>query len=263
MKLRALVIDNDMHFCNSVAEVLQDEGIETDVAYFVNGALELIQNNYYHFAVVDLSIHDDHTFEYRHGGGYDLCLFFNKLGFGTNIVVVSGNPYPEIAAELTRMGCMYFSKKESHFRQRLREYIRENISKAKIIYPEDFEIFFTGIKDGSDRDMEMWKIISADGVGISEGISGAQTVINRVIKDLYPFYYKNESKSFKLNDKSITGEVWSLKDGKAVKVVIDKTAPDENCTKHIHLKRVYIKYYELDASRDQFYKESFDDILGQ
>ena len=263
MSLTAIVIENDMHFCNSVAEVLCDMNFETTTCYQYNNAIENIDKKFFNLAVIDLSILTDHTFEYRHGGGYDICKRLEALDTGTLKIVVSSNPYPELAAELSEMGCKYFDKKTGHFRSKLRDYLSRKDLNFKINYPDDYEIFFTGINSGIERDIMLHSAMQSSGVGISGGSDGVYAIINRIIKDNYPYVYKKGSTGFIIQDKSLYADIWSMKRGKAIRIGIDKGADRENTFESYQLKSVFVKYYDSASGRDEYEKCISENLAGK
>jgi DNA-binding NtrC family response regulator len=91
-----LLVDDDRHLANSMAEWLGDQGYAVEVAYDLRGARERLRRHAYQLVMTDLRLDD--------GDGFELIGLTRKLQPECEVLVVTGYATAATAVEAVRAG---------------------------------------------------------------------------------------------------------------------------------------------------------------
>jgi len=95
-KAHILVVDDDQTVCRSVAQVLQGEGHEVDLAFSAAQALEQVRSKKYALVLQDLMLPDM--------DGAELLQEIRRLKPDITIIMITGYPSIQTAVQCTRKG---------------------------------------------------------------------------------------------------------------------------------------------------------------
>lgn len=104
---RILIVDDDEGLRFTLSHLFLAEGFNVDSAATSNEALELLHNNDYDLAFVDIIL--------QGSSGIDLLRTIRECARNTQVIMITGWPDVESAAEVVRLGaCDYISKPIRH-----------------------------------------------------------------------------------------------------------------------------------------------------
>jgi len=100
-----LLVDDDHHVLNSMADWLREQGYQVETASRYDEALGLIQRQRYDVALVDVRLDDDGP------DGFDLLAKINETAPSTEVILITGYGSVESAVEGIRRGAFDFLTK--------------------------------------------------------------------------------------------------------------------------------------------------------
>jgi len=98
-----LVVDDEVHLCNSLAILLKAEGYQVDTAHSGEQALQQLRRATYAVALVDMDLPDM--------SGNDIAAHIGEEHPGTAIVILTGNATIDNAVESLRLGVYDYLRK--------------------------------------------------------------------------------------------------------------------------------------------------------
>jgi two-component system, cell cycle sensor histidine kinase and response regulator CckA len=98
-----LVIDDDVHLCNSLAILLKTDGYHVDTAYSGEQAFHQLQQQSYSVALVDMDLPDTN--------GNQIATHIRDEHPGTAVVILTGNATIDNAVESLRLGVYDYLRK--------------------------------------------------------------------------------------------------------------------------------------------------------
>lgn len=173
----ALIVDDEADLCKLMQMTLTKMGIDSDVAYNLEMAFELFENNSYNFCLTDLALPD--------GSGLELVKKVVASGENTPIAVITAHGTVDIAIEALKLGAFDFVNKPLEL-SRLRLLVesalkvatdnnnKDKANKTLAISPED-------------------KLLSERLIGTSEPMQGLRTTIKKLARSQAPVFLWGES----------------------------------------------------------------------
>ncbi|WP_456399903.1 sigma-54-dependent transcriptional regulator [Persephonella sp.] len=156
--MKALVVDDEKNIQELIKILLEEYGIESDVASTFKESLEYINKNYYDLALLDLRLPD--------GSGIDILKEIKSINIRTEVVIITAFASSETAVEAIKLGAY--------------DYI------AKPFNINDLRLIIRNVKDK----IELEKRICVEEQERTEGLAGKSQVIQNVketIKKIAPY----------------------------------------------------------------------------
>jgi ActR/RegA family two-component response regulator len=95
IKLRVLLVEDDVKLSRTIAEILEEAGYDVDTAYTKMEAFEKIRRRTYHAALIDVMLTNDLSDR----GGLDVLNFLGEMREGTAAIVISQSPDVHVPVE--------------------------------------------------------------------------------------------------------------------------------------------------------------------
>lgn len=132
---RTLVVEDDLSWQDILAEILQDSGLDVDIARDLQESVCLIRENTHRIAIVDLSLGGS---DHRNQDGIKVVDFLNEHDPGCITIMLTGYATVELAVRLiTDLGVMTCLQKENFNRSQFQEIInRALVKKPPILLTE-------------------------------------------------------------------------------------------------------------------------------
>ncbi len=222
MKKRILVCEDDKQMNDLVSKLLMKsiKDIEVVQAFSHEDAIDVIGKYYFTVAVLDLNLAGHANPDWSKSAGVKIAAHLRDLGYGTNVIVLTGNPEVRLAFELARdYKVQDYVEKGDGATENILSICGEYINKDRIEPPEGLHAqkILSGIESGVERDIwysNCLNIVNIDG-------NTMFSVMNEIIERYYPLYTKIGSGMIANGDmKILEGEYWSLREGSAIKVII-------------------------------------------
>ncbi len=167
-KLSMLLVEDDPYFSHEVGKELKNFG-HFDVASFKEHAINLLTQNHYDLALIDLNLH-----EQDQASGLEVLKKAKKLGIYS--IVLSNNENEEFTKEAYKLGCDHFLRK-NNFKHSLTPYLNSYIrNQAQINWTEYFSKEFittdqkliNGIKNLASIDLSESNIFISGETGVGK-----------------------------------------------------------------------------------------------
>lgn len=230
---RILVVENDQTFRNVLGRRLEILGFQVDAAENLIVAAGCCDAKTYHLALVDLSLgpellrgeREDHT----NLDGDQVVAMIKAKKEGTRVVVVSGHPAPQVAADaLQRYGADYFLSKDllcqvplPSERDPLLKIVSEQMQMVKLNILDGFENPVRCITQGQDADL--WRHQAVGALQPTSSDKGLHQYLNLLLERLGPARRKRRAAALMdVHPKIgvVEGVFWSKALGMAVHTVL-------------------------------------------
>ncbi len=131
--MKALVVDDEKSLVNIFEIVLSDFGFEVDFAFSFQEAKDLIERNYYDFAILDLKLPD--------GSGLELLRQIKSKNSNTEVIMITAYSSSETAVEAIKSGSYDYISKPfdvDHLRRIIRS-IKHKLELEKNLKEDEIE----------------------------------------------------------------------------------------------------------------------------
>ncbi len=152
--MKALVVDDEKSLLNIFEIVLKDFGFDIDFAVSYKDASELINENYYDFAILDLRLPD--------GSGLDLLKLIKSKSEKTEVVIITAYSSSETAVEAMKTGSFDYISKPFEIEQ-IRKIVKNIKHKLEI-----------------EKNLAKIEFLSEDLIGNSPAVSEVKNVIKKI-----------------------------------------------------------------------------------
>lgn len=123
-RYQILLVDDDTDFCNTAVGVLADEGHNVQIAHDENRALELISQEEFDFAIIDVRLHGDDT---NDESGLHFAASVSIIQPNTCLLIITGGPVrsKHVVRAVKLYGAVSFLEKGPNIGQELVDHIKD------------------------------------------------------------------------------------------------------------------------------------------
>lgn len=226
------------------------------------GAVDAARSTFFDVAIVDLNLIGDQAADYHTGGGVYVIDEIKKLDYGTRLIALTANDDPDLSFRLSKYHGVdaYVNKLKRDSVIQTMEHV-DDLTPAAINYPttDRYGMHVSGIHNAASR--QNWEYLLSSTLN-HRGGEGAEKCKTKIIEQLYPFCHRKSDPGLLVDPKtkSIEGTVWSLRMGRAVRVVIEDTeAEHPSALKSLKLsKKKFINVYGVEDDRSLFYETAHE-----
>lgn len=175
-KLRALVVEDDYGWQQILTEILQDMGLEVDIASRQEDAAQIIRRRSYRLAVLDLSLGGT---DHHNQDGLAVAEIIRRFNPGCAILFLSGFATVELAVKVMReMNSFTCLRKEVFRRAEFRAIVREALETPGLAdepEPSDTPTASSRDEDGQERTLLTALVVEDD--------AGWRSLLNELLDD--------------------------------------------------------------------------------
>jgi CheY-like chemotaxis protein len=233
LQQRILVVENNAQWRSILSMRLEAFGYLVDPVKNMAEAVQRCESKTYHLALVDLSLGPEpgtqEREDYSNRDGCKVVEMINAKDEGTRVVVLSGHPDPQVAADV-----LQYSKAD-HFQSKdpllqivtpgmpdpLQTLITEQIAKADLKFLDGFDTPIRCITRGKDADL--WRHQAVEALKPTYMDKSLDEYLKKFLRALGPARRRKQAAALldvRPKDKLVEGLFWSKALGTAVQAIL-------------------------------------------